>query len=84
MHRKQRRKEERKEKNKVVEDPQSFQMSYHLHRPWSDIILETHLPPMILEKMIKLSDEVKKQFDYSIKAVQELFDAAKKIDSSLT
>ena len=33
---------------------------------------------------IKLSDEEKKQFDYSIKAVQELFDAAKKIDSSLT
>ena len=32
---------------------------------------------------IKLSDEEKKQFNYSIKAVQELFDAAKKIDSSL-
>ena len=33
---------------------------------------------------IKLSDEEKKQFDYSIKAVQELFGAAKKIDNSLT
>ncbi len=32
---------------------------------------------------IKLSEEEKKQFDNSIKAVQELFDAAKKIDSSL-
>ena len=30
---------------------------------------------------IKLSDEEKKQFDYSIKAVQGLFDAAKKIDN---
>ena len=29
------------------------------------------------------SDEEKKQFNYSIKAVQELFDAAKKIDNSL-
>ena len=32
---------------------------------------------------IKLSQDEKKQFDHSIKAVQELFDAAKKIDSSL-
>ena len=38
--------------------PQSFQMSYTLHRPWSDILFETTLPPMILEKMIELSDEV--------------------------
>ena len=32
---------------------------------------------------IKLSEEEKKQFDNSINAVQELFDAAKKIDNSL-
>ena len=32
---------------------------------------------------IELSAEEKKQFDYSIKAVQELFEAAKKIDNSL-
>ena len=32
---------------------------------------------------IKLSQDEKKQFDKSIKAVQELFDAAKKIDNSL-
>ena len=38
-----------------------------------------------VEKIIKinLSDEEKKQFDYSIKSVQELFDSAKKIDNSL-
>jgi len=38
-----------------------------------------------VEKIIELnlSDEGKKQFDYSIKAVQELFNAAKKIDKSL-
>ena len=58
MNRKQRRKEERKEKNKVVEDPQSFQMSYHLHRPWADVLFETTLPPMVLEKMIGISDKV--------------------------
>ena len=33
---------------------------------------------------IKLSDDEKKQFDYSIKSVQKLFEDAKKIDSSLT
>ncbi len=32
---------------------------------------------------IELSAEEKKQFDYSIKTVQELFEAAKKIDNSL-
>ena len=59
MNRKQRRKEERlKEKNKVSEIPQTFQMSYTLHRPWSDILFETTLPPMILEKMIEISDEI--------------------------
>ena len=30
-----------------------------------------------------LSDKEKKKFDYSIKAVQELFNAAKKIDNIL-
>ena len=38
--------------------PQSFKMNYNLHSPWSDILFETTLPPMILEKMIELSDEV--------------------------
>ena len=37
---------------------ESFEMSYHLHRPWADILFETILPPMVLEKMIKISDEV--------------------------
>jgi malate dehydrogenase len=38
-----------------------------------------------VEKIIKidLSDEEKKQFNHSIKTVQELFDTAKKIDSDL-
>ena len=49
MNRKQRRKEE---------SSQTFKMSYILHRPWADILLETTLPPMVLEKMIKISDEV--------------------------
>jgi len=38
--------------------PQSFKMAYILHRPWSDILFETTLPPMVLEKMIEISDEV--------------------------
>ena len=38
--------------------PQSFKMSYTLHRPWSDILFETTLPPMVLEKIIEISDEV--------------------------
>ena len=33
------------------------------------------------EGYLNLSDEGKKQFDYSIKAVRELFNAAKKIDN---
>ena len=58
MNRKERRKEERQSKKVVEEDPQSFQMSYHLHRPWADILFETKLPPMILEKMLEVSDKV--------------------------
>ncbi len=38
--------------------PESFQMNYHLHRPWADILFETRLPPQILEKMVEVSDEV--------------------------
>ena len=34
-------------------------------------------------KIFNLSDEEKKQFNYSIKTVQELFNVAKKIDSDL-
>ena len=37
---------------------QSFKMIYTLHRPWSDILFETKLPPIVLEKMIEISDEV--------------------------
>ena len=38
-----------------------------------------------VEKIIEidLSEDEKKQFNYSIEAVQKLFDAAKKIDNSL-
>ena len=32
---------------------------------------------------LKLSEDEKKEFDHSIKAVQNLFDAAKKIDPGL-
>jgi uncharacterized protein (TIGR02466 family) len=58
MNRKERRKEERQSKKVVEENPETFQMSYHLHRPWADILFETKLPPMVLEKMIEVSDKV--------------------------
>ena len=38
--------------------PQSFKMSFNLHRPWSDILFETTLPPPVLERIIEISDEV--------------------------
>ena len=37
---------------------ETFEMSYHLHRPWADILFQTILPPMVLEKMIAISDKV--------------------------
>ena len=58
MNRKERRKEERQSKKVVEENPETFQMSYYLHRPWADILFETKLPPMVLEKMIEVSDKV--------------------------
>ena len=44
--------------NRKEEAPQTFNMSYNLHRPWSDILFETNLPPLVLEQMIKVSDKV--------------------------
>ena len=46
-------------------------------------ISDTELELISEEAVEKVSAEEKKQFDYSIKAVQELFEAAKKIDNSL-
>ena len=45
-------------KSKVEEMPENFQMNYHLHRPWADVLFETRLPPTILNKMIEISDEI--------------------------
>ena len=38
--------------------PQSFNIRYELMRPWADILFRTELPPYILDKMIKISDEI--------------------------
>ena len=37
---------------------EKYEMSYHLHTPWADILFETSLPPAVLEKMIAISDKV--------------------------
>jgi hypothetical protein len=37
---------------------ETFQLSYHLHRPWADILFQTTLPPIVLEKMTVISDKV--------------------------
>ena len=58
MNRKEKRKQERQNTKVVGGESQTFQMSYTLHRPWSDILFETKLPPMVLEKMITMSDKV--------------------------
>ena len=56
MNRKERRKEERVKKKAVTKE--SYEVQYHLHRPWADILFETKLPPNILNTMINLSDEI--------------------------
>ena len=40
------------------EKPQTFNITYELMRPWADILFRTQLPPYILEKMIKISDDI--------------------------
>ena len=45
-------------KSEVEEMPEEFQMNYHLHSPWADVLFETRLPPTILNKMIEISDEI--------------------------
>ena len=64
MNETEKRKEENKRLPKHLKDsgpktlPQSFQMNYNLHKPWADILFETSLPPIILDKMIEISDKV--------------------------
>ena len=45
-------------KEKVEKLPTSFQINYHLHKPWADVLFETQLPPEIMEKMLEISDEI--------------------------
>ena len=55
MNRAERRKKERQQKKQPV---QSFNINYELFRPWADIIMQAKLPPMILDKMIEISDKI--------------------------
>ena len=41
-----------------VEQEDKFQMSYELLQPWSTFVMKTQLPPLILEKMIRITDEI--------------------------
>ena len=45
-------------KSEVEEMPKNFQINYHLHTPWADVLFETRLPPAILNKMLEISDEI--------------------------
>ena len=59
MNRAERRKKERKQRKEPVQEPvQSFNINYELFRPWADIIMQAKLPPMILDKMIEISDKI--------------------------
>ena len=43
---------------KIKENPESFQMNFEIFQPWSTMIMATQLPSVILEKMIKITDEI--------------------------
>ena len=38
-----------KTQSEIEELPTTFQMNYHLHTPWADVLFETQLPPKILD-----------------------------------
>ena len=48
-----RRRKEREEKKK-----EQFQMHVELLQPWSTFVMKTQLPPEILQKMLKITDEI--------------------------
>ena len=59
MNRAERRKKERQQRKEPVQEPvQSFNINYELFRPWADVIMQAKLPPMILDKMIEISDKI--------------------------
>jgi len=37
---------------------EEFKMQFELLQPWSTFVMKTQLPPLILEKMIKITDEI--------------------------
>ena len=41
-------------KEEVEKLPTSFQMNYHLHKPWADVLFETQLPPEVMEKILEM------------------------------
>ena len=42
----------------VVEQEDKFQLPIELLQPWSTFVMKTQLPPSVLEKMIKITDEI--------------------------
>ena len=45
-------------KKTEVEQEEQFDMNFELLQPWSTFVMKTKLPPSILEKMLKITDEI--------------------------
>ena len=37
---------------------ETYEMQFELLQPWSTFVMKTKLPPPILEKMLKITDEI--------------------------
>ena len=45
-------------KNIYMDEEEIIEMEYELLQPWSTFVMKTQLPPPVLEKMMKITDEV--------------------------
>ena len=45
-------------KNIYMDEEEIIEMEYELLQPWSTFVMKTQLPSKILEKMIRITDEV--------------------------
>ena len=50
--------QERRRAERAAKKEEKFQMHFELLQPWSTFVMKTQLPPPILEKMIRITDEI--------------------------
>jgi len=66
------RAERRRVERTKIKNSMKFEMKFELLQPWSTFVMKTELPPHILKKMIKITDEIIEKKDTAVRAGDDL------------